>query len=76
MLDKDEYELYFLIGSHNIKRQSYTLYNGKMKDDSVIFKYDEKLKAEIEKFDDLGKVQIPVIIMPYCMALTDMRHIS
>ena len=71
MLNKDEYELYFLIGSHNIKRQYYTLYNGKMKDDSVVFKYDKKLKAEIEKFEDLGKVQIPVIIMPYCTAHTD-----
>jgi len=57
LLDKDEYELYFLIGSTNVKIQKYPLSNGKMQDDSVTFKYEKDLKTELEEFDDLGRVQ-------------------
>lgn len=57
LLDKNEYELYFLIGSTNVKKQIYTMSNGKVKDDSVTFEYEKSLKTELEEFDDLGKVQ-------------------
>ena len=56
LLDKNEYELYFLIGSTNVKKQIYTTSNGKVKDDSVTFEYEKSLKTELEEFDDLGKV--------------------
>ena len=56
LLDKNEYELYFLIGSTNVKKQIYTMSNGKVKDDSVTFEYEKSLKTELEEFDDLGKV--------------------
>ena len=39
----------------------FTMANGKVKDDSVIFKYDKDLKTELEEFDDLGKVRNKII---------------
>ena len=57
LLDKNEYELYFLVGSTNVKKQFFTMYDGKVKDDSVIFTYKKDLKTEMQEFDDLGRVQ-------------------
>ena len=54
MMDKNEYELYFLIGSTNVKKQLLSVANGKLLDNSLTFRYDVDLKKEIEEFDDLG----------------------
>ena len=33
------------------------MYDGKVKDDSVIFTYKKDLKTEMQEFDDLGRVR-------------------